>query len=219
MTEQGGFSFQGMGGQQVICIPDKKLIFVCTGDNQFNAMAGEILYDAVFDHLSPDEKVYRSPAHCMVQDGMKETALTKEISGKWFACNPNPSGITKFRLTFDGDEGVFEYENAQGEKKLPFGIGKNVFGKFPQRGYSNGRGNVHDENDPFLLGCAASAAWVDEKTLMLFTQIIDRYFGTLIMTFGFRGKDVCGFRMVKNAEDFLQEYNGTLFAYMIPDQH
>ena len=39
-------------------------------------------------------------------------------------------------------------------------------------------------------------------------QIVDRYFGILIITFGFRKDGVVGVKMMKCAEDFLTEYNG-----------
>ena len=42
---------------------------------------------------------------------------------------------------------------------------------------------------------------------------MDQYFGTLMMTFGFRDENTCGVKMVKNAEDFLSEYQGYLMAY------
>ena len=51
-------------------------------------------------------------------------------------------GITEFTLNFNGSEGSFDYKNAQGEKSLPFGMTKNIFGLFPEeatRARSRGR--------------------------------------------------------------------------------
>ena len=121
--------------------------------------------------------------------------------------------ISRFRLDFPSiDEGVFTYHNAQGEKKLTFGMGKNVFGLFPQFGYSDQRGNVHEMTD-FRYRCAASAGWIEPNKLRLHVHIIDRYFGQLAITFGFRG-DAAGVRMVNSAEDFLEEYEGWINARM-----
>ena len=55
--------------------------------------------------------------------------------------------------------------------------------------------------------CAASAAWVEPKKLYIKVQIIDKYFGNLGITIGFKD-DVCGVYMVKHAEAFLEEYQG-----------
>ena len=213
MGEQGSYGFHGMGGQQVIIMPDKKLIFVCTGDNQYNMRYDDTLYDIVFRTLAPTNKKYESPSDMMVEEGVYTSDFADKINGVWYACKPNRQGITRFRFTFSGDEGVFEYVNAQGEKKLPFGFGHNVFGSFPQKGYSDQRGNVHDETSPFMLKCAVSACWREPQKLFLRVQIIDRYFGGTMMTFGFRDENTVGVVMHKVAEDFLQEYDGVFGAY------
>ena len=113
--------------------------------------------------------------------------------------------------TFDLEKGVLHYENAQGQKTLPFAFGENVFCKFPQFGYSDGVGGVVTTNG-FLYDCASSAGWLSEQVLALRVQIIDRYFGNLFMIFAFRGEEV-GISMVKNAENFLSEYSGRATAY------
>ena len=118
--------------------------------------------------------------------------------------------IEGFRFTFNGDEGMLEYVNAQGEKQLPFGMKKNVFAKFPQFGYSDEYGVTKTTNG-FMYNDAASFAWLEDKKLILFVQIIDRYFGNFHAIFGFNG-DIAHVRMGKTAEDFLQTYQGTFTA-------
>lgn len=206
MNERG-FSFHGMGGQFAICVPDQDFIFVCTGDNQYNEYAAEILFRAVFDILIPEDKPVELTDDLSVAFGRAHSDFEKEISGKTFEMLPNPMGIRWFRLEFADGEGRFVYENEQGEKVLPFGMKKNHFGKFPQLGYSDERGNVH-EITGFKYDCAASAGWLDDKTLQLRVQIIDRYFGSLVATFGFRDANTVSVRMIKHAEDFLNEYHG-----------
>lgn len=208
MTEQNGFSFNGMGGQFAVCVPGKDFIFVCTGDNQYNAYAGDTIFRAIFDYLIPDNAQPEEETDALpVAHGCSHSAFEREISGKTFACDENAMGITDFRFDFEGDRGVFTYHNAQGEKAIAFGLKQNVFGKFPEYGYSDDRGNVH-EITGFRYDCAASAGWIEEKKLQLRVQIIDRYFGSLTATFGFLDDKSVGVRMIKNAEDFLREYEG-----------
>ncbi|MBP3646144.1 MAG: serine hydrolase [Clostridia bacterium] len=226
MTAQDGFSFNGMGGQFAVCLPQKDLIFVCTGDNQLaSAEKSPVIFDALFecivsrlqDEPLAQEEPLRLPERklpCVQGEADCETAA--RIAGKWFVCKDNRMQITRFRLDFPReDEGVFTYVNAQGEKQLPFGFGKNVFGLFPQLGYSDQRGNVHEITD-FRYRCASSAGWIDGNKLRLHVHIIDRYFGQLAVTFGFRG-NAAGVRMVKSAEDFLDEYEGWLSACLEQD--
>ena len=52
----------------------------------------------------------------------------------------------------------------------------------------------------------------EEKKLQLRVQIIDRYFGILIINIAFKDENRCSLRMMKQAEDFLNEYQGWLNA-------
>lgn len=220
MNLNGSFSFNGMGGQFAVCVPQKNFVFVCTGDNQLNSKdLFPILFDSLFDcivsRLADEELPEEAPfvpegLALPVTPGLATCPMADEMAGKWYVCKENPMQISRFRFDFSSNEGVFTYVNAQGEKQLPFGLGKNVFGPFPQAGYSDQRGNVHEIND-FRYRCCASGAWVDANKLQINVQIIDRYFGQLAMNFGFRGKDA-GVKMVKSAEDFLNEYQGWISA-------
>ena len=120
-------------------------------------------------------------------------------------------GIREFTFWFTEAGGELLYVNAQGEKRLPFGLGENVFCKFPQLGYSDQRAGVHDENSDFRYDAAVSAGWVEEAKLSIRVQILDKYFGNMTAEFAFRG-DYAAVRMRKTAEDFLEEYQGQLLG-------
>ena len=226
-TEQGGFAFNGMGGQYTVCLPSKDLIFVCTADNQGRLGLTDMVWAAFFDYIadnmqeSPlpaDDKAYAElekatedlKLRCAV--GNASAAYLDKVNGKTFICQSNPMGIESFSLHFDGENGEFRYKNAQGEKVLPFGIGKNYFGKFPQYGYSNDFGGMRT-TDGFLYNCATSGAWKSDFQFMIISQIIDRYFGNCCMVFSFRD-NVATVSMTSNAEDFLGEYRGMMNAEM-----
>ena len=133
------------------------------------------------------------------------------MSGAEYACEPNPMGIEKFSFVFeDATKGVFRYVNAQGEKEIPFGVNHNVFGHFPQLGYSNEVGAVQT-TDGFMYKDAVSLAWTSEKEVCLFVQIIDKYFGNMSARFSFKD-DVVYAVFQKAAENFLTEYQGSLQA-------
>ena len=57
--------------------------------------------------------------------------ISAEITGKKYALEDNPMGINSISITFDGDKGIFNYENSEGENRIEFGMGYNIFGKFP----------------------------------------------------------------------------------------
>ena len=134
-----------------------------------------------------------------------------QINGKRFVCEKNDMGIKHFTLYFDDECGKFCYENAQGEKTLAFGLGKNVFGKFPEYGYSNEHGGL-PAPDGFLYDCAASAAWGEARKFNIFCRVIDRYFGNLFITVAWAEDGTAHMQMMATAENFLGAYRGSLIA-------
>ena len=226
-TEQGGFAFNGMGSQFTICVPEKDIIFVCTGDTQGNPRASNYIFNAFFDCIIDFAKDAPLPEDAEAEaalaevtsdlklfapEGMADSPFRAELDGAVYECEDNPMGITEFSFSFKGAEGgVLRYKNAQGEKELPFGVNRNEFGKFPQLGYSDGVGVLRTENG-FMYKDAVGMAWLEEKKILINVQIIDRYFGNVAMFFGFKGDD-CYVRMAKTAEDFLDEYQGRLVAH------
>lgn len=224
---ENGFSFRGMGCQFTVCLPDKDLVFVITGDDQGLEGASDLIlsafYEIIVDHLEnsplPEDpeaekallalgKTLKIPA----LRGIPSPEFQKDLSGRTYTCEENPTGITRFSFVFsENGEGEFRYTNAQGNKVLPFGLNKNVFCKFPQFGYPNEKGRVPTE-DGFRYDCACAAAWREEKKLLLRVQIIDRYLGNLFAVFSFRD-DVATVTLWKKAEAFLEEYQGEFVAH------
>ncbi len=227
-TEQNGFAFVGMGDQITIALPDRGLIFVCTADHQgteniIRNMLVDAYFDLIVDSLEdsplPENKEAEARLYERTRDlklrsaeGLEDSPYRHELNGKVYNCEPNPMGITKFSFVFseDGKTGELRYTNEQGDKVLPFGVNHNVFGKFPQLGYSNDHGGLRT-TDGFMYNDAVSFCWFDERKLMVHAQIIDRYFGHMSCTFAFRGEWAVA-QFEKVGEDFLAEYSGELTA-------
>ena len=224
-TEQNSFAFNGMGCQFTVCVPDRDLILVYNGDNQgYKPAASWIIggfFDHIVDHASPTPlEENRVAFECLERfgqnlslyaiQGEKTTSFAEQISGREYVCEENVSGICKFSLHFHENFGEFRYTNEQGDKVLRFGLCRNEFSKFPQFGYSNEHAGL-PTTDGFLYDCAASAAWREEKKLLLKVQIIDRYFGNFLAVFSFKDK-IATVTIQKHAEAFLKEYQGEIIA-------
>lgn len=222
------YFFNGMGCQLALCVPDKDVIMVYNGDNQGKASAKKIILDHFFSVVlesvredgaggeekpqsKGDGKEYEElEAYCAglslaAAKGEMSTPCQDEVDGVVYELGDNPMGIASLELSFSGDSGVLRYVNGQGEKELPFGMCRNVFGQFPQEGYSDEVGSVEAPGNTYR--CAASAAWVKPGKLHIKVQIIDKYFGNLHIFLGFR-ENLVGVYMNKSAEDFLEEYSG-----------
>lgn len=213
-----GFVFLGMGCQFALCIPEKDLILIYTGDNQGKEDLKTFILDNFYELIAyaepcMEKMVPQKDLFINNQDnfkliaaaGKKHCDFEEKVNGITYKLNKNPMGIEKIKLSFNDNEGMLEYTNAQGDKKLSFGLCENIFTHFPQEGYSDEVGSVQTKD--FYYKCASSAAWVESQKLLIKVQIIDRYFGNLIIVIGFKD-DECGIRMEKYAEAFLEEYQG-----------
>ena len=220
-TWDNAFFFYGMGSQFAVCFPDKDLIYVQNADDQGKEDPRETVIEEFFnmvvnrmsDEPLPEDPEaqkalsdYVEPLVLQTAKGEMNSDWAAKVNGITYKLGVNDMGITQLRLDFDADgNGKLSYTNAQGEKELPFGMGKNIFGKFPQEGYSD---QVGSQSCPGrYYDCGASAAWIEPHKLFIKVQIIDTYFGNLNIILSFKD-DVIGVRMNKVAEDFLQEYEG-----------
>ena len=215
-----GFAFVGMGDQFAIYDPKTDIIFVINSDNQGSDASRPIFYHKLFRDLFPsvsdkplpeDKEAQKAlddhiaSAKLVSLKGAYDSPIKDKVNGTTYKLDPNPMEIKWVRFDLDGDKGTFNYENKQGVKSLPFGICHNEFSLFPEEGYSDLVGTCGVKGHKYE--CAASAAWTDPEKLKIKVQIIDKYFGALGMTFGFRD-DRIGIYMTKTAEAFLNEYQG-----------
>jgi hypothetical protein len=224
-----GFAFLGMGQQLTLMWPDKDFMFVCTSDNQMGKYPYSLTIAYLIDDilevfedkpLPEDEEAYEDLLkYCDTLElrsikGNKTSSWVEKINGKTFKpTTENKQGIKEFSFEFFNDEtGVFKYVNEQGYKEIPFGLNKNVFGKFPELGYSDTVGKIKTTNG-FKYDMAVSGAWMSEHIFQFFVQIIDKYFGNMTANFGFKG-DLVYVKMVKFAEAFMDEYEGDFVAKM-----
>lgn len=221
-TERNGFAFVGMGNQLTVVLPDDDVIFTCTADCQGDNFAREYILEHFFElimdgisasALPEDKNGERELAEATANlklfslSGNPDSPFRAELDGKIYKLDKNPMGITELCFKFkSSDEGELHYVNAQGKKTIPFGINKNVFGKFPEFGYSNDFGGMRT-TDGFTYNDAVSAAWQEDKKLLMYVQVIDRYFGTAVFQFAFRDGEIV-IQMTKTAEDFFNEYVG-----------
>lgn len=219
-TYQDSYLFYGMGCQFALCVPEKDLIMVYNADNQGKDLSNEQIIAGFFTMIADEMQETALPENpeayqelqsvtsdlkLMTAIGKTENPFAEKIHGVTYQMSENPMGITKMKITFQEQEGKLEYSNAQGDKTLYFGIGKNVFAKFPQEGYSRNYGSVSEKGNYY--DCAASAAWLEPAKLFLKVQIIDEYFGNLNITLSYK-EDRLTVLMQKSAEDFLNEYEG-----------
>lgn len=217
---EDGFSMNGMGGQFAVCIPKYDFIFVCTADNQGNTASNAVILSTLYhsivkelskEPLSPNPAAqsslddYTKSLKLVCQEGEKSSPYTHTIEGIKWKLNENPMKIEWLRVRFEGNGGSLDYKNTQGEKTLPFALGKNLFTTFPQDGYPNMQ--IGTSTEGYRYPCAVSASWTEERKLAIRVQMIGKHLGGLYITLAFC-EDEIGVRMLKNTNCFLNEYQG-----------
>jgi hypothetical protein len=226
-TERDGFAFIGMGAQLTIMHPETDTVFVITSDNQGFGAGRQFIMNNYFDYiiapmqkgaLAPDADAEKALAEATAdlklkhEKGLAHHENAEKYNDKVVNCVVKGNmGISKFSLHFDGDQGELRYTNEQGDKILPFGICRNVFCKFPEFGYSNERGGIHDTTSQFKYDAAVSASWRHDGKLVINCQIIDRYFGNFSAIISFN-EEYVAMGMSKTAEDFLGKYQGRAYG-------
>ncbi len=210
-TKYDGFCFFGMGNQLTVCIPSKDFLFACTADDQGYAEARRVLLDALYDEIidkldEPTDCEYKPVLALKHADGTSESSIIPKINKGKYLFEGGQLEIKWFTLEFLVDSLELIYENSQGVKKITAGACRNVFDKFPEEGYSKEVGGERASGHKYE--AAFSYAFESENSLLIQCRIIDEYLGNLSMFFGF-SKEYATVRMVKTAEDFLDEYEGT----------
>lgn len=216
-TWNNSFFFNGACSQLAVCVPDKDIIMVYNG---FNDAMNEIIFrffeeiveTASDEPIVEDEETQESlEAYCKTLElkHIKKnvpTGMQEKVNGRTYWLNDNPMGITTVRLDFSGDKGMFTYENAQGLKKLEFGICHNVPSVFPQEGYSGEVGALYAPGNYYK--CQVSAGWLEERKFRIVARILDDYLGGFRFTFYFVDEDKVAFLSTGGGENFGKEYRG-----------
>ena len=221
MVQGGGYAFLGMGCQCALVLPDSDFVAVFTGDTQ-----GEPNYANTFDYLKKhiiDNMGEPYEADPVAQAALEErlanlkvpvpagnisSATASEINGKEYTLFNNPMQIESVRFEFGDGEGAMYYKTLRGDKKIPFGMAKNIQFTFPEKHYYDYQINLPANRE---LDAISSAVWVKENQLLLRVYITDNSLGNMKAYFTFDG-DKIAVKMVKVAEWFMDEYEGEAYG-------
>lgn len=220
MAYENGYAFLGMGCECALVLPEKDLVAVFIGDTQGDEYGGvfesfkQFISDNAGEPYAADPEAQASLEERLASlkvpalRGAADSPKAKEICGTEYEIFSNPMQIKSVRFEFDGDEGAMYYNTLRGEKKMPFGMAKNLFFTFPEKHYYDYQINLPANRE---LNAFASAEWVDEKTLHIRTYILDNCLGNMHTYVTFEG-DRIAIKMTKVAEWFMDEYEGEAYG-------
>lgn len=226
-TERDGFAFVGMGDELAVCFPNEDVIFVCTADNQGSDFSRDYIVsnfiDIILENMSDEplcadknaqdelSELEASLELFALKSSITDSCMREYINGTRYICEENSFGFKDFTFHFENEAtGELHYTNENGHLVLPFNVNSNKFGKFPELGYSQDFGGLRT-TDGSKYDCATSLAWTQENKILIYVQIIDRYFGNASLTFAFNN-EYAALSFDKVAEDFLWNYKGVAVA-------
>ena len=214
----GGFACNGMGAQLALCLPEKNLMMITTGDNQAIANGTELVIKAFFNLVGKIEKT-KLPENKEAQQlltekiatvstplptGSTTTVNAAKYSGVRYLLSDNNMEIKWMSIDITPEKCIMHYENNVGEHSITLGMGTYFFQKFPEK-YYGARIGTKDTNYDTI----AAAAWQDENTLSGIIYAIDNYFGSIHFTLSF-SNDKLNVTMRKTAEWFFDTYQGSV---------
>ncbi|MBQ7915347.1 MAG: serine hydrolase [Firmicutes bacterium] len=213
MTENNGFALYGMGGQLAICLPEKNLVLVTTGDTMENPGGIDLIFRAFWDTIYADlhndslpedeeasAQLYERIAALKIPyvKGESDSPIALSIGGKRFQLDENPSVYKELCVGFGPDFGILDFTTDSGSHELRFGFGHNVHQVFPEAGYE----------------CQVSGAWVDYETLFIKVYITDQNLGALhiLLHFGQDGSITISSRSF--GDTLLNGYDACVTGYV-----
>ncbi len=219
-TRNNGFAMNGMGSQFAICLPEHDFILVTNGDTQEVKTGASVILNALWTEIYPyltGEKACVSTEeekeslkkriedlHILPETGALSSSEAVKWHGMKFVMDENPMGIRWTRFFFEDGAITMQYENAQGECELKFGVGSVRAQAFPQKNYY---GKRIREIPGIQYDCLCTAAWADEHSFAGHVWVTDDYFGSMKLHAVFEENTVTVY-MEKTAEWFLNEYVG-----------
>ncbi|NLZ81412.1 MAG: serine hydrolase [Clostridiales bacterium] len=203
-----GFACYGMGGQLAICIPKEDLLVVTTADTQGLGGGVQVIYDTfwreIYDNLSDKPFVENIEGSKSLKAILKESqikavagdltnVIVNTINGRTYSFDDeNPMNLKNIKIELKEELGIFCFENQNGKQELTFGLGKQIESKFPH----------------YNMNCVSSAAWVEEKTLLIKSHIIDECLGSIQVQVHFKSDREVVVYMKKIEEYLFHEFLG-----------
>lgn len=192
-TRHDGYCMYGLGGQLGVCFPKENLVFVTIADMKENVAGIQVLWRAFYDYIYPCFNKERRAATCFEPAaGKLESFLDKEISNRKYIFEENPSGFKSFLL--DTVNNIFEYEDAEGVHRIPFGRNKWNEHVFPLTDYKS----------------ISSGNWMGEKNFALKTYLLEYDLSHVFVEFAFRGNDAV-LRLRASGDAFLWKFKGKVY--------
>lgn len=162
----------GMGGQLVVVVPDKELVFVCTANTLLHKDGQQLIMDSLWETIYPvlaDKPLEDHPSEyeqlkqkldtltLLLPHGTSTAPTAQLVSGKRISLSSNYFGYEACEFTFAQDDSKLCFYKDNEAYELRFGMKAWICSEEPLLGHP----------------AASAATWVDEQTCIIHTQLTD----------------------------------------------
>lgn len=169
LTRNNGYCAFGMGGQFILVLPDKDLVFVTTANTMMYREGHQLILDSFWENIYPyvydnrierDEQSYNilqsklKDLSLILPKGEKYSEVQNEFSNKIIQLEDNPYGFNSVQFNFSKQQCTIHFHKENESAEINFGMRDWIKAKEPFRGFE----------------CVAAATWVDAKTLVINVQ-------------------------------------------------
>jgi len=180
-TEHNGYACLGLAGQAIVMHPDKDIVFVGSA-NGFQTdyhyfhktYFWQYVYPTITDGPIPyEEGTYKTltdkvkNAEVFMPKGSKTSPITKKITGQIYPAQTNKINCKSFKFDITDENGTLYLDFETKIIEIPFGLGKHIPGDATLQGFATKTG------DNYPNGSGAAGTWVDDKTLVIQSHLID----------------------------------------------
>ena len=131
---------------------------------------------------------YLSSRKIYVQEGMLNSPKAEDVSGVKYLMDANTLKLSDIILTLGKDKGTFSFTKDGKAHTLSFGIGENLKTEFSLGMRTDKMCMGKNEEGAFT--AYSSGAWTEENKFSIKAQIIDNYFGQIVVHLYFKGDDL-----------------------------
>jgi CubicO group peptidase (beta-lactamase class C family) len=171
-TRNNSYCAFGMGGQLVVVIPEKDVVFACTANTLIYKDGQQMILDSFWENIYPvisntalaeDKTTYSelierlNKLTLVLPEGEGHSYTADMLKGRTINLDENSLGYNACEFTFAGD--FSKLTLCKGETKVSLNFGMNKW--------------IEDSEPFFGLKCTSAATWVDEKTIILNIQLFE----------------------------------------------
>jgi len=183
-TQDNGYACLGLAGQVILVHPDKEIVFVGAANGfqtDYHYFHKTYFWQYIYPKINDKSITYENENYkkliektrfpeVFLPAGKKTSPMAKQVSGQIYSVNENKLLCNKFWLDLNEKEGTLHLKLKKQTIKIPFGFGYHKIGDTALNDFAL---KTTQAGEAYPNGSGAAGVWVDERTLVIQSHVID----------------------------------------------